>query len=94
MGSQQRRQRTEFSKEDTIHDEPTSVSFGVYSSEEIRKLSVVEINNPMSFNQLGHPVPGGLYDLHMGPFSDKNDMMCAECRLHCEHCPGHIGLSK
>ena len=71
MGSNQRRQRTEFSKDEAIHDEATSVSFGVYSAEEIRKLSVVEIVNPLSFNQLGHPVPGGLYDLHMGPFTGK-----------------------
>ena len=73
MGSTQnhRRQRTEFSKDEAIHDEATSVSFGVYSAEEIRKLSVVQINNPLSFNQLGHPTPGGLYDLHMGPFTGE-----------------------
>ena len=91
MGSQYRRQRTEFSKEDAIHDEATSVSFGVYSADEIRKLSVVEINQPNSFNQLGHPQPGGLYDLHMGPFTDRGELMCPTCMLHCEHCPGHLG---
>ena len=91
MGSQYRRQRIEFSKEDAIHDEATSVSFGVYSADEIRKLSVVEINQPNSFNQLGHPQPGGLYDLHMGPFTDRGELMCPTCMLHCEHCPGHLG---
>ena len=84
MGSNQRRQRTEFSKDEAIHDEATSVSFGVYSAEEIRKLSVVEIVNPLSFNQLGHPVPGGLYDLHMGPFTGKPYyILCSACNeLH------------
>ena len=91
MGSHQRRQRTEFSKDEAIHDEATSVSFGVYSAEEIRKLSVVEIVNPLSFNQLGHPVPGGLYDLRMGPFTDRGELMCQTCMLYCEHCPGHLG---
>lgn len=55
MGSQFRRARTEFSKDDAIHDEASSISFGVYSAEEIRKLSAVEIVNPLSFNQLGKP---------------------------------------
>jgi DNA-directed RNA polymerase I subunit RPA1 len=91
MGSNYRRQRTEFSKEETIHDEATSISFGVYSANEIRTLSVCEVVNPLSFNQLGHPVPGGLYDLHMGPFSDRGELMCSTCVLHCEHCPGHLG---
>lgn len=91
MGSQYRRQRTEFSKDEAIHDEATSVSFGAYSAEEIRKLSVVELSNPLSFNQLGHPVPKGLYDLHMGPFTDRGELMCSTCMLYCEHCPGHLG---
>ena len=86
-----RRQRTEFAKDDPIHDEATSISFGVYSAQEIRKLSSVEVINPLSFNQLGHPVPGGLYDLKMGPFTDRGDLMCSTCMLHCEHCPGHLG---
>ena len=43
MGSQHRRQRTEFSKDEAIHDEATSVSFGVFSANEIRKLSVVKV---------------------------------------------------
>lgn len=76
---------------EAIHDEATSISFGVYSAAEIRKISDCQITNPMSFNQLGHPVPSGLYDLKMGPFSDRGDLMCLTCGLHCEHCPGHYG---
>ena len=93
MGSNYRRQRTEFSA-DCIHDEAKTLSFGVYSPEEIIKLSTVEITNPQSFNQLGHPVPGGLYDLRMGPFTDRGELMCATCQLFCEHCPGHLGHIK
>ena len=36
-------------------------------------------------------VSGGLYDLRMGPYSDRNDLMCSTCLLACEHCPGHLG---
>ena len=88
-----RRQRTEFNAE-CIHDEAKNLSFGVYSAEEITKLSTVEITNPQSFNQLGHPVPYGLYDLRMGPFTDRGELMCSTCQLFCEHCPGHLGHIK
>ena len=88
-----RRQRTEFNAE-CIHDEAKNISFGVYSAEEITKLSTVEITNPQSFNQLGHPVPYGLYDLRMGPFTDRGELMCSTCQLFCEHCPGHLGHIK
>ena len=55
-----------------IHFEADSLQFGLYSKEEILKLSVVEVINPASFNHLGHPLESGLYDLKMGPFSGRN----------------------
>ncbi|CAB4066759.1 DNA-directed RNA polymerase II subunit RPB1,DNA-directed RNA polymerase I subunit RPA1 [Lepeophtheirus salmonis] len=64
--------------------------FGMFSSEEIRNLSAMEITNPNSFNQLGHPVQGGLYDLRMGPYSDRY-MSCSTCLLRFDFCPGHFG---
>ena len=57
-----------------------------------------------SFNQLGHPLEGGLYDLRMGPYSDRDRIACSTCHQvssppappppppqTSEHCPGHIG---
>ncbi len=74
-----------------VHDSPSSVLFAPFSSREIRKLSVCRVDNPESFNQLWHPNPGGLYDLRMGPFSDRGDLSCGTCLLRSEHCPGHLG---
>ena len=53
---------------DPIHFEPNNISFGVYSKEEILKLSTVEIFNPSTFSALGHPNENGLHDLRMGPY--------------------------
>ncbi len=71
-----------------MHDSPSSVLFSPFSSREIRSLSVCRVDNPDSFNQLWHPSPGGLYDLRMGPFTDRNELACATCLLRSEHCPG------
>lgn len=76
---------------DPVHVEAESLSFGVYSSDEVRQLSVVQVTNPVAFNQLGHPLEAGLYDLRMGPYSDRDNMTCTTCHLNSEHCPGHVG---
>lgn len=52
-----------------IHSKLDGLSFSLYSAEEIRKLSVVKVITPLSFNALGHPLPGGLYDPAMGMFN-------------------------
>jgi len=49
-----------------LHAQTDRINFSLYSVEEIRKLSVVKIITPLSFNALGHALPGGLYDLAMG----------------------------
>jgi DNA-directed RNA polymerase I subunit RPA1 len=41
-------------------------SFGLLASDEVRRASVVQITTPLSFNQFGVPLPGGLYDTAMG----------------------------
>jgi hypothetical protein len=62
---------------DFIRDKATIVSathakhfhFGIYSKEEITKMSVVTIEKPVGFDSLNQPVRGGCYDRRMGPFS-------------------------
>lgn len=58
-----------------IHIIAENLRFSVFSAEDIRKLSVSKIITPMMFDSLGHPLPGGLYDLVMGtvqrPFERK-----------------------
>jgi len=67
------------------------VLFSFYTSEEVRKLSVVEISNPVSFDALNKPLRKGLYDPSMGisPY-DKNSR-CITCGQEGLNCPGHIG---
>lgn len=63
--------------------------FSNYTSEEIRRLSVKELTASQSIDRLGAPVPGGPYDLALGPF-DKNDR-CFTCGQGFVACPGHLG---
>ena len=89
-----RRNRSEFGKDfesSAIHTELSSVTFKPYTSCEIKQLSACHVFNPDSFNQLGHPMPNGLYDLKMGPFTDRGDLKCATCLLISSMCPGHVG---
>lgn len=52
-----------------ISTEVSSVDFGFYSPEEIEKISVKQIINPVIFDYLGHPSKGGLYDPALGPLN-------------------------
>ena len=63
--------------------------FSNYTSEEIRRLSVKELTASQAIDRLGAPVPGGPYDLALGPF-DKNDR-CFTCGQGFVACPGHLG---
>jgi DNA-directed RNA polymerase beta' subunit len=72
-----------------VSAEVVGVSFGVYTEEEIRKLSVKEITNPTTFTVLGQPVSGGLYDATLGPLDRQAG--CVTCGLSERDCPGHMG---
>ena len=43
-----------------------SVRFRLYSKQDIKSLSVKEITNPKTFDQLQHPMTGGLHDSALG----------------------------
>lgn len=70
-------------------DQVSAVSFGMYSADAIRKMSVTTIQKPVAFDSLNHPVPGGLYDPAMGPIDFLGT--CKTCNLMSKHCPGHCG---
>ncbi|GIX88748.1 hypothetical protein CDAR_165131 [Caerostris darwini] len=65
------------------------LSFGLFSTEEIKKLSVLEIDKVEFWDLLGNAASGGLYDLCLGP-NDQNDV-CQTCGLGYIHCSGHSG---
>ncbi|KAK3927796.1 DNA-directed RNA polymerase I subunit RPA1 [Frankliniella fusca] len=70
--------------------DPRKVSFTMFTSDEIRRISAVTIKTPLTLNALGHPVAGGLYDGAMGPMTDTSDP-CKTCLKNIFGCPGHIG---
>ncbi|KAG8453360.1 hypothetical protein GDO86_000118, partial [Hymenochirus boettgeri] len=65
------------------------ISFGIYSVEEIRNLSVKAITNPRYLDNLGNPMLNGLYDLALGPPDNKE--VCTTCAQDFNNCPGHLG---
>ncbi|KAK9909518.1 hypothetical protein WJX75_003467 [Coccomyxa subellipsoidea] len=67
----------------------SAISFGFYSDEEIRKLSVKQIVSPIVFDNLRNAVPGGLYDPAMGPLEQQGQ--CTTCNQGYMSCPGHFG---
>ncbi|RZF33469.1 hypothetical protein LSTR_LSTR010125 [Laodelphax striatellus] len=68
---------------------PQSLTFGLLSHEDIVNLSATKIVTPMTFDPLGHPIPGGLYDPKMGPV--RKDDKCPTCGYSCFDCVGHMG---
>lgn len=54
-----------------------------------RKLSVKAITHPQFLDCAGVPLPGGLYDLALGPLDNKE--VCATCEQLFNNCPGHLG---
>ncbi|ELV10798.1 DNA-directed RNA polymerase I subunit RPA1 [Tupaia chinensis] len=65
------------------------ISFGMYSAEELKKLSVKSITNPRYLDSLGNPSANGLYDLALGPADSKE--VCSTCVQDFNHCSGHLG---
>ncbi|ERE66351.1 DNA-directed RNA polymerase I subunit RPA1 [Cricetulus griseus] len=65
------------------------ISFGMYSAEELKKLSVKSITNPRYVDSLGNPSANGLYDLALGPADSKE--VCSTCVQDFSNCSGHLG---
>ncbi|XP_020034609.2 DNA-directed RNA polymerase I subunit RPA1 [Castor canadensis] len=65
------------------------ISFGMYSAEELKKLSVKCITNPRYVDNLGNPSANGLYDLALGPADSKE--VCSTCVQDFSNCSGHLG---
>ncbi|XP_054453311.1 DNA-directed RNA polymerase I subunit RPA1 [Anoplopoma fimbria] len=65
------------------------MSFGMYSAEEIRKLSVKVITNFRLLDGVGNVAPNSLYDLALGPADSKE--VCSTCCQDFNNCPGHLG---
>ncbi|CAO1406865.1 unnamed protein product [Diamesa tonsa] len=76
-------------KLNSVHLDVNNLRFDVFSAEEIRKFSVCKVTSTISFDAIGNPVSGGLYDVAMGP-SSKNEI-CTTCHNDSRDCIGHFG---
>uniref|UniRef100_A0A1A7WFT6 DNA-directed RNA polymerase subunit n=1 Tax=Iconisemion striatum TaxID=60296 RepID=A0A1A7WFT6_9TELE len=65
------------------------MSFSLYSTEEIRKLSVKAITNSNFLDSVGNVALNSLYDLALGPADTKE--VCSTCCQDFNNCPGHFG---
>ncbi|CAG9539394.1 unnamed protein product [Cercopithifilaria johnstoni] len=60
-----------------------------YLPHEIERISVLRITETKTFDEIGHPISGGLYDPRLGP-SETYDT-CETCHQQGTYCPGHMG---
>lgn len=51
-----------------IHLDPKSLTFSIFTAEDIRNISVKKIVKPECFTPLGYPVNGGLHDGALGTY--------------------------
>ncbi|KAL5997271.1 DNA-directed RNA polymerase II subunit rpb1 [Asimina triloba] len=64
------------------------VQFGVLSADEIRQMSVIQIEYSETMER-GKPKPGGLSDPRLGTIDRK--LKCETCMANMTECPGHFG---
>ncbi|RLG61213.1 DNA-directed RNA polymerase subunit A'/A'' [Candidatus Geothermarchaeota archaeon] len=65
------------------------IVFSIFSPHDIRKMSVIEVTNPDTYDEDGVPVPGGIMDPRFG--SQEPYQVCPICGNTGASCPGHFG---
>lgn len=66
-----------------------SVRFGIISPDQCKKLSVVKLSVPDTYNEDGYPIDGGLLDQRLGVIDPG--LVCKTCGARAKTCPGHFG---
>ena len=66
-----------------------SIKFGILSPQIIRKMSVVEVTNPDTYDDDGIPITGGVMDKRFG--AQEPRQTCPICNNTGMTCPGHFG---
>lgn len=69
---------------------PVSLEFNMFSTEDVKKLSVARIDSLLTFTPLGEPIQGGLYDSRLGP-AHVSAGKCSTCCQNAVSCSGHFG---
>ena len=74
---------------DAIHKIVDQIYFGVVSPQEIRRLSVAEIQTADTYDEDGAPITSGLMDGRLGTLEPRQ--RCKTCGNTAIRCPGHFG---
>ncbi|OIO24379.1 hypothetical protein AUJ14_06315 [Candidatus Micrarchaeota archaeon CG1_02_55_22] len=66
-----------------------SIEFGLYSPEQIRKLSTIKVTVPDTYDEDGYPIPSGLMDQHLGVIDPG--LKCKTDGNTMKNCTGFFG---
>jgi len=66
-----------------------SIEFGVFSPEQIRKMTSARVTVPDTYDEDGYPISGGLADQHLGVIDPG--LKCKTCGGRMKSCSGHFG---
>ena len=75
--------------EETVHKIVDQVYFGIMSPQDIRRLSVAEIQTADTYDEDGAPITSGLMDGRLGTLEPRQ--RCRTCGNTAIRCPGHFG---
>ena len=75
--------------EEAVHKVIDKLSFGVLSPQDIRRLSVAEIQTADTYDEDGAPITSGLMDGRLGTLEPRQ--RCKTCGNTAIRCPGHFG---
>ncbi len=76
-------------QEETIHKFVDQLFFGIISPQDIRRLSVAEIQTADTYDEDGAPITSGLMDGRLGTLEPRQ--RCRTCGNTAIRCPGHFG---
>ncbi len=75
--------------EEVAHKIIDELRFGLFSPQELRKLSVAEIQTADTYDEDGAPINSGLMDGRLGTLEPRQ--RCKTCGNTAIRCPGHFG---
>jgi DNA-directed RNA polymerase subunit A' len=74
---------------ETVHKVVDELHFGVLSPQDMRRLSVTEIQTADTYDEDGAPITSGLMDGRLGTLEPRQ--RCKTCGNTAIRCPGHFG---
>lgn len=75
--------------EESVHKIVDQIYFGVMSPQDIRRLSVADIQTADTYDEDGAPITSGLMDGRLGTLEPRQ--RCKTCGNTAIRCPGHFG---